>query len=432
MSSVDPVARILGGLDGPVQPRAEFGETLLFRLLQELGAVAPEEPAAKPWRVPQRLRRILPAATPGLGRWRHRRLRLAIVLVLLFLLLTGIATATYLLVRGNGKIAVGGYGTLLVVNPNGPGLRTLGRCAGVDPVCAALEPAWSPDGRRLAFVRGSLGGPAERDRLSLSVTATDGGGARRLAACGSCGEREGGRLAWSRDGRWIAFSREADQPIGGESLWVIPAAGGRPHRLTGCRPPASCVDVDPAWSPHGRLIVFGRWSRASRRERLYTVRPGSSGLTFIADGADPQWSPDGRRIAFDGRAGIEVANADGSDVRLLFPGAGATGPGVPSWSPDGRKLVFFKTPGKRLGLSGHYRAEVWTMNADGSAKKRLYRSACCVGSWAAPIWSPDGRMIAFAADSAGGTFVINADGSGLRRLSRITSSGLSWQQRPRQ
>jgi Tol biopolymer transport system component len=71
------------------------------------------------------------------------------------------------------------------------------------------------------------------------------------------------------------------------------------------------------------------------------------------------------------------------------------------------------------------------MNADGSNKERLYHSGCCIGIYAPPIWSPDGRLIAFSANSAGGTFVINADGSGLRRLSPITSRDLSWQQRPR-
>jgi Tol biopolymer transport system component len=71
------------------------------------------------------------------------------------------------------------------------------------------------------------------------------------------------------------------------------------------------------------------------------------------------------------------------------------------------------------------------MNVNGSGKERLYRSGCCVDDNAAPIWSPDGRMIAFSVavgdDSADGTFVINADGTGLRRLSSITADALSWQ-----
>jgi TolB protein len=184
--------------------------------------------------------------------------------------------------------------------------------------------------------------------------------------------------------------------------------------------------VQATWSPNGQLLLFARTRGPS--ERLYTVRPDGSNLTEIAVGADPQWSPDGRRIAFDSRrrGGIVVANADGSHARLLFAETGGTGPGVPSWSPDGRKLVFVKTPGE----PGGYRFEVWTIKADGSAKTRLYRSGCCVMDWAGPIWSPDGRLIAFSANSAGGTFVMNADGTGLRRLSPTTAA-LSWQPLPK-
>ena len=67
------------------------------------------------------------------------------------------------------------------------------------------------------------------------------------------------------------------------------------------------------------------------------------------------------------------------------------------------------------------------MNPDGTAKKRLYRSVCCVYNYAPPIWSPDGRKLAFAATSAFGVFVLNRDGSGLRRLSRASTSALTWQ-----
>ena len=117
-----------------------------------------------------------------------------------------------------------------------------------------------------------------------------------------------------------------------------------------------------------------------------------------------------------------AVDADGSHRTLLISGARGSGPNLPARSPDGRTLVYFSTPGTRA----HFVAEVWTINSDGSGKRRLYRSACCVGLWAAPIWSPDGRQIAFSADSAGGTFVMNADGSRLHRVSKAWASQVAW------
>src|SRR5439155_13312309 len=113
---------------------------------------------------------------------RHRRLRLAIVVALLFLLLTGAATATYLLLRGDVNIGFQGrnFVTLLVANPNGPGLRAIARCAAGSPSCGIFEPAWSPDGTQIAFARGRDGLPNGRSDMSLFVAAADGGGAKRL------------------------------------------------------------------------------------------------------------------------------------------------------------------------------------------------------------------------------------------------------------
>jgi Tol biopolymer transport system component len=356
----------------------------------------------------------------------RRSLRLAIVVALLFLLLAGVATATYLLVRGNGGIALGGATRLLVVSPNGPGLHAVARCPAERRSCQLFQPAWSPDGTRLAFVRGPYMGPRNINRMFLYIAAADGGGARRLAFCGICGElQQGQHLAWSPDGKWIAFSRDAG-PTGEESLWLVAAAGGRLRRLINCH--ALCVAVKPAWAPNGRLLVFERIGWKSGASGLYTIRSDGSGLKrIVAEGEDPQWSPNGHRIAFDNADGIAVANADGSHVHMLFAGTRGSGPGTPSWSPDGHRIVFFNTPGR----PGHYRAELWTMNADGSGKERLYRSGCCVMYYAPPIWSPNGRLIAFSADSAGGTFVINADGTGLRRLSPLSFIDLSWQPLPK-
>ena len=324
-----------------------------------------------------------------------------------------------------GRIAVAdGSGALWVVNPDGSELRAGARCPTAESECRIFEPAWSPDGTQLAYVRGpfhlQLGDP----RSGLSVYVTDGSGSlRRLAGCGDCGQLNRGRLSWSPDGTQIAFTR----PGAGrhQSLWITDSDGHRLRRLTSCAATV-CFDVQPAWAPNGQLLAFSRIG--SRGSALYTMRPDGSQLTRITTvpGAiDPQWSPDGSKIVFDAAGDkIYVTDLSGSPAKLLVAGSGAgSGPGAPSWSPDGAKLAYFNTPG---GFGG-FTAEVWTINADGSAPQRVARTDCCVEIWAAPVWSPDGTQIAFAANSAGGTFVVNANGGGLHRLTAANAFALAWQ-----
>lgn len=354
--------------------------------------------------------------------------RLAIVVAVIFVLLSGVATATYLVLRNNGGIALGGGTSLPVINPDGPGLHAVANCSAQRPSCTISEPSWSPDGTRVAFLRGIYGGPKDRSRISLYVARTDGRGLKRLVSCGGCGSG----LAWSPDGKRIAFGRD-DGLHPQSSLWIVASAGGKPHRLTECS--GTCADTEPVWSPTGNLLAFQRTRAELAPPTLYTIRADGSQLTRIASGADPAWSPDGSRIAFHGPDGIEVANANGSAARLLFAGEGDTAPASPAWSPDSQKLVFYKN--SRVSSPAGFPSpvgftfEVWTMNADGSEQQRLYHSGCCAQGWAPPIWSPDGRLIAFSANSADGTFVMNADGSGLRRISPETYLSLSWQGLPR-
>jgi len=340
---------------------------------------------------------------------------------------------------GNGAIAFSTSGALVAVNPYSLRRRTLDRCS---TSCSIGDPHWSPDGTRIAFVRGNPP-PADGDPptgWSLYVASARGTHARPLAACGDCGvpgfDR---RIGWSPNGKWIVFSR-TDAPRQdwkgwlAESLWVVAAGGGKPRRLTRCH--VWCADVRPVWSPNGRRLIFQRITAGNPPlgvNRLYTVRPDGSGLRRIGRGLEPQWSPDGRRIVFidnESRTSgsIAIADADGSHLRELFTGAD---PGVPSWSPDGRKLLFFNAP----ELNNNLLVEVWTMNPDGTQQKRLYRSGCCDGVGAAgPTWSPDGSMIAFAAATGGGTFVMKADGTGLRQLASTVppfGASLSWQSLPK-
>jgi Tol biopolymer transport system component len=388
---------------------------------------------------------------PQLRRRPHWSLRLAVVVALIFLLLGCAATVTYLLLRGNGGIALGDTGqTLWIASPNGQQHAVANAsCPAWHPgdnrnrlFCSLVEPSWSPNGTQVAFVRGRW--TTARHSLapsyfSLYVASADGTNLRRLARCGftDCADWTQSKPAWSPDGKWIAFTR-TKQTGYQQSLWVIRTNGADLHRLTHC---GGCVDFKPEWSPNGHSIVFERQGRTFRPS-LYTIRSDGSHLTKIrSNAADPAWSPNGREIAFDetqkGRLipwddGIGIVNANGSHLRLLTPGRWKRGksPKYPAWSPDGRKLLFLRIRGEIADEP--FRVEIWTMNPDGSDKQRLYRSGWAHGTQTPPVWSPDGQKIAFSFDSyhPKGTFVINADGTGLKQISPTVSPELSWQPLP--
>jgi Tol biopolymer transport system component len=159
---------------------------------------------------------------------------------------------------------------------------------------------------------------------------------------------------------------------------------------------------------------------------------GTSGQNF-----DPTWSPDGRKIAFVGDGKIYVTNADGSGKRRLTPTRNAA-PGFrpdsrPAWSPDGRKIAFetLRHAGPRACSDGHPSAgcnwEIYVMNADGSGQRRLTRDPAIDGG---ATWSPDGRKLLFHRASRpkrgtlSGFYVMNADGSGQRRLAAATGTAV--------
>lgn len=121
--------------------------------------------------------------------------------------------------------------------------------------------------------------------------------------------------------------------------------------------------------------------------------PATAPVTVLAD-SYPSLSPDGRTLLFQstrsGRQAIWTANANGSQARLLFDGGDAgEGPAGPVWSPDGRKVAFAMRPRNATDAN---ESEIYVMRPDGSDVRRLTSTS---GDDSHPHWSADGRRIFF-------------------------------------
>lgn len=189
-----------------------------------------------------------------------------------------------------------------------------------------VEPAWSPDGTRIAFSSGRDGS------LHIFVMRADGSGTQGLTRT----KRDDTHPAWSPDGRRIAFARGGD-------IYVMTAAGKRLRRVED--DPAE--GADPAWSPDGRWIAYVRRQPGTSIREIWLVHPGGSGrrrLTHLdAFSHSPSWSPDGRTVAFssDARTGIYEIHTIGVDGKGLRRVTSSTAPAFePTWSPDGKTILF--------------------------------------------------------------------------------------------
>ena len=265
------------------------------------------------------------------------------------------------------------------------------------------DPAWSPDGQRIAFVsnrderadqRIPFGPNLDGDN-DISVMNADGSGVTQLTQNDDVLDWQ---PAWSPDGQRIAFVSDRD---GDSEIYVMNADGSDVTQLS----QNGRWDGDPAWSPDGQRIAFV--SDRDGDSEIYVMNADGSDVTRLTHdgGGDPAWSPDGQRIAFasgrDGDLEIYVMNADGSGVTRLTHNDALDW--QPAWSPDGRRIAFTSTRDGRYG-------EIYVMNADGSGVTRLTHNDA--SDWQ-PAWSPDGRRIAFVSHRDGRygeIYVMNAAG----------------------
>jgi Tol biopolymer transport system component len=349
--------------------------------------------------------------------------------------------------------------SIWLVKPDGSDLKRLtegSRCYAqkgpVNSCFADTLPAWSPDGRTLAFLHQATGASGAGGTTSLTLMSLEGNSIRReIAPCPDGSSCQPSAPEWSPDGTSILFDNGYGETA---RILLLDPVSGQVREVAATGTPGCVGPVGPFWSPDGKQIAFiGGPGRAAN----LCVVPQVGGVPqiliphlagyWLSSGTGFTWLPAGAidlssatpfgsttgtpkgggppegTIFFTSsngsnqeEDGVEIWSmaADGSRARPLTSDQVAEA--SPSISPAGSQIVFVRS------------GQIWAIGVDGSDAHALTNLTGNVGS---PAWSPDGRQIAFSLSSGNaqrpdGLYVMGADGSDPHLIAPGSVFSLAW------